>query len=381
LLNIVSAGSLDEVEARWEAWDKLVVARPGSVPALSSAYVIPFFENQLEPGEEWRCLFVYDEDRLVGVLPLVLTKGRIMGLKTMYLATPENNHIYSVDLVASADCEKDVFLQILAYLDRIEPKRQHFRMNHLPEASTALTLLSGSIPGASVVKEFDGYGSYLRIEGSFEDYRAGLSANFRHNLRKSSNKISRLGDVKTVFMTGAEAGEREFQSFLKVEASGWKGRRGSAIMVVPELRAFYSNVVRRLAELGWLEWHFLVRERKAIAGQLAVKIGRKLTIVKIGYDEEYSRYSPGNYLFERTVERAYASGDTDEIDCLTDMTWHRNWNMEQRAYYSLRIYPRRLIPLILGAAARKSRNGLRHVPGVMPLYHGLRRVIDGGRHK
>ena len=108
-------------------------------------------------------------------------------------------------------------------------------------------------------------------------------------------------------------------------------------------------------------------------------MGTTLIVMKIGYDESYAWCSPGNYLFERTVERAFASGDTTEINCLTDMPWHRNWKMKQRDHYNLWIYPRRPIPLIFGALGRRLKNGLRKAPGLRPLYHGLRGLAKGER--
>ncbi len=371
--------SLEGLAVHMDAWDRLALEAPQNLPAISSAWATAFFEHQLQASETWRCFFAYDGDDLVGILPVVITPNRLLGLKRPRLQTPHNSHAYSVDFVLARGRESEIIPRLLSALDRVEPLRYCLGLIRLPDTSPTLSVLENGVAGTSVVKEYDGMGSYIRVEGSFDEYRSALSSNFKNNLRKAKNKISRLPDVKTVFLSGAEATAKGLQLFLEVEASGWKGQGGSAILMSSSLSAFYGKIVERLAELGWLEWHFLQTQGKVIAGQFAAKMGSTLIVMKIGYDESYGWCSPGNYLFEHTVERAFASGDTDEIDCLTDMPWHRNWKMKQRDYHNLWIYPRRPIPLIFGAFGRRIKNALRKTPGLRPLYHGLRGSAKGER--
>ncbi len=378
-LRIELVQSLEGLAAHVDAWDRLALEAPQNLPAISSAWVTAFYEHQLQKSESWCCFFVYDRKDLVGVLPIVITPNRLLGLKRPRLRTPQNNHVYSVDFVVAGGRESEIIPYLLSAVDRVEPSRFCLGLIRLPDTSPTLSVLESGVAGMSVVREYDGKGSYVSVIGNYGEYRSRLSINFRNNLRKMKNKISRLPNVKTVFLSGTEATEKDLQHFLEVEASGWKGRGGSAILMSPSLSAFYRSIVRRLARLGWLEWHFLQTEEKIIAAQLAVKMGRTLTVVKIGYDEEYAWCSPGNYLFERTVERAFESGDTDDINCLTDMPWHRKWKMKQRDYYNLWIYPRRPIPLLFGAGGRKIKNALRRTPGLLPLYHGLRGLAKGER--
>ena len=163
---------------------------------------------------------------------------------------------------------------------------------------------------------------------------------------------------------------------MKVEASGWKKKEGTAIEQSPTLVSFYTALTKRLSALGWLEWHFLETDGRVIAGQMGVKMGRTLTLFKIGYDEEYSYCSPGNILFERVVERAYGQGDTDEINCITDMAWHDNWGMDKRPHYDLWIYPKHPIPFFFGALPRKARMRLSKITGLKAAYHQAKKLIS-----
>ena len=110
-------------------------------------------------------------------------------------------------------------------------------------------------------------------------------------------------------------------------------------------------------------------DSRVVAAQLAVKMGRRLIIKRISYDESCASYAPGNILFEQTVKRAFATGDIDEIDCLTDMPWHDKWRCEKHHYQHLWIYAPRLLPFVTGYLPSTAKTWLRNVPGLVKAYH------------
>ncbi|MEE9553430.1 MAG: GNAT family N-acetyltransferase, partial [candidate division Zixibacteria bacterium] len=151
----------------------------------------------------------------------------------------------------------------------------------------------------------------------------------------------------------------------------------TAIISLKSSQEFYTALARRLSKLGWLEWHILYTDDRPIAIHLSIKMGRVLVINKIGFDEEFAWCSPGNILFERAVQRAFDSKDTDEINCLTDMAWHDNWKMIKKDYYDFWIYPRCPIPLIYGVLPKKIRRWGRRLPAVKSLYKRIRSMAKG----
>jgi hypothetical protein len=158
--------------------------------------------------------------------------------------------------------------------------------------------------------------------------------------------------VEKRFVVGDEVDE-SLARFLALEASGWKGARGTALSADPALIVFYTTLTRRLAARGWLEWHSLVVDGQLIAGHLAVRFGRAMVVTKIAYDEGFARCAPGNLLFDALIERTFAEGELVEINCLTDMPWHRNWRMSQSHYIRLWLFPQRPIALAFGYLPRQ----------------------------
>jgi CelD/BcsL family acetyltransferase involved in cellulose biosynthesis len=379
VLQVKTVNSLDELECHADAWNAMAMEAPNQMPTLSHAWVASFFENQLRPDEKWHTILAFDNDMLVGVLPVIVTPNHMLGFSRPRLSTPQNKHSFSVDFIAARGREGEIVPALLAHLWREEPRPFDFLLSRLPETSRTLEILSGGFERSTIVKELDGYGSYLKIDRPFEVYRKTLSRNFSRNLTKAKNKLARMPGVKTVFLSGRDATEEQLELFMRVEASGWKAQAGTAILQSPNLKSYYTALCRRLGQLGWLEWHFLLSEERVLAAQLGVKMGRTLVILKIAYDEEFSSCSPGTILMERTLERAFNLGETDEVNLITDMAWHENWEMLQRKYFNLWIYPRRPIPILMGAMGRRAKIEIRRLPGFMPAYRRFSGLLKGGR--
>ena len=77
-----------------------------------------------------------------------------------------------------------------------------------------------------------------------------------------------------------------------------------------------------------------------VASHLAVRLGGAVALPKIGYDERFARFGPGNLLFKELLDRSFADPATDEVNCLTDQPWHANWGMPQIGYAEVLVGPR-----------------------------------------
>ncbi|MDQ7065677.1 MAG: GNAT family N-acetyltransferase, partial [candidate division KSB1 bacterium] len=93
---------------------------------------------------------------------------------------------------------------------------------------------------------------FIKIEGSWEDYWAKLRGHFRANLRRRLRKLQQLGEIR--FTLAADEQEIAFflQQGLNLEASGWKGKMGSAILANRETHKFYHTIADWAAAHGWL---------------------------------------------------------------------------------------------------------------------------------
>jgi glycosyltransferase involved in cell wall biosynthesis len=359
---------LAALDALAPGWDRLA-ARSG-LPHLSRAWAGAFLAHRLAPGEGWCALAAEAAGETLGVAVLVRSPHPRLGARRPRFRAPHDDHTWSGDVLLRREGARDVLGALLAALAAREPGLFSVTLPLVRASSPTLAALEGGSPFGVAVAAPAGLRSHAPVPASADALRAALGPQFRRNLRKASNRLGARGGAR--FVPAAEATAEHLAAFLALEASGWKGRGGTAIASDPALAAYYATLVRRLAAEGLLEWHVLDVDGAPAAMHLAARAGRTLTLAKIAYDERLSTLSPGNLLFERTLLREADARTADEVDCLTDMPWHRNWALAREPYRRVEVFPRRPLALAAGWAPAAARAAARSSPAVVRLARALR---------
>ncbi|MDO6460120.1 GNAT family N-acetyltransferase [Granulosicoccaceae sp. 1_MG-2023] len=156
----------------------------------------------------------------------------------------------------------------------------------------------------------------------------------RRNLRRLRKKC---GEVSVTVADTPETLAGAYQEFLRIEASGWKGDKKTAIARDEDLRRFYEALQVRTAGLG-AEIHILHLDGQAVAAQLTLRSGGLLSLLKIGFDEAYAQVSPGSILLEETLTRAQADPATESVSLVTNPPWAERWHPAVIDVGTCRIY-------------------------------------------
>src|SRR5205823_5877592 len=102
------------------------------------------------------------------------------------------------------------------------------------------------------------------------------------------------GGVVIASSTGEPAAiAHALDDFLTLEASGWKGRAGSAARASAEIHQFMKSAVNGLAVEGKATIDRLFVDTRAIAAIVRLRSGAMAWCWKIAYDENFARASPG----------------------------------------------------------------------------------------
>ncbi|HQL24386.1 MAG TPA: GNAT family N-acetyltransferase [candidate division Zixibacteria bacterium] len=352
---------IEELEPLAAAWDRLVFADTGRLPMSSHAWVASYLAERHPAARRWMCLAAFAGDRLEGVWPIEVEEIRILGRRLPMLRQPWDSHMQSVEAVVRPGRERAVLTALRAALDDAAPAWFGLNFDHLEEGAPLAGEAARALTRTTLLCEGSNYASVVKCTGDWDEYLAGLGRNFRKHLRKEHRRLAEIGEVRTEFLAGPQADPELLRRFARIEAAGWKGKRGTAISSRENLTAFYRALCRRLAERGALEWHFLRAGGHDLAGHFAIRTGKALVIQKIGYDEAFAAYSPGVVLMERALERAFADAATAEVNLVTDRAWHDAWHPEKRPYIQVRMYPRRVRSLVAGAWPHRVRLALRRV--------------------
>jgi CelD/BcsL family acetyltransferase involved in cellulose biosynthesis len=130
-----------------------------------------------------------------------------------------------------------------------------------------------------------------------EDRAGYLEQNVPHKkLKELRRQRRRLADAGTVgLVTARDAADiaAALADFLALEASGWKGRAGSAAGTHAPIRAFMQRALTELAERDSARIDRLMQDGRPLAAAITLRSGDTAWFWKIAYDEAHARFSPG----------------------------------------------------------------------------------------
>jgi CelD/BcsL family acetyltransferase involved in cellulose biosynthesis len=185
-------------------------------------------------------------------------------------------------------------------------------------------------------KSFDPHQRALLLPGeSRSDYfKRTMSSKRLRNIRRRERRIEELGAVTVEEAKGIEAIALGLDDFFRLEATGWKGRAGTAATQNEEVRRFFQGAIAGLASEDKVLIHRLLANGKAIGATIALKSSDACWGWKVAYDEFYADYSPGilsvlgltkTVLADPSITQAdscAAAGDT-----MASQLWHDHLTM------------------------------------------------------
>jgi CelD/BcsL family acetyltransferase involved in cellulose biosynthesis len=205
--------------------------------------------------------------------------------------------------------------------------------------------------------------------GSFDEYRASLSSKVRSELGRLRRKSEREHDVSVSALAPPHDLDAQLTRAFALEASGWKGRAGTAITSAPETEQFYRQVAREFHASGALRISELTVDGTLAAMAISIVHRGRAFTVKVGYDERQRALGPGFVLLMAMIERCFELGLAAYEFSGPDAEYERRFATSHCAYRRLRIYR----PGPLNAARYIHHRQVR--PALRLGYHRTRKVI------
>jgi hypothetical protein len=161
-----------------------------------------------------------------------------------------------------------------------------------------------------------------------EEMRPHRRREFRRQARRLEEQFGASLEVRDV-STDAGAVER----FLALEASGWKGRAGTALGSKPGHASFFREVCTSFRAVDRLQMFEMIAGEHTVAMKCNLAAGGGVFCFKIAHDEELNRFSPGVQLEIAHVERFHedrAEGWADSCAAPDNEMINRLWPDRRR---------------------------------------------------
>jgi CelD/BcsL family acetyltransferase involved in cellulose biosynthesis len=153
--------------------------------------------------------------------------------------------------------------------------------------------------------------------------------NFKGSRSRLKGKLKKLSEEGAVrFTISTEVSDELLNDFFRLEASGWKGKNGSAIACDPRLVAFYSKVARCAHADKTLRMYSMRAGDRLVAMHFGLFSNSVYYIPKVAYDEAYRKVSPGLLLAKYVIEDLTSIGGTVFDFLGPRMEWKGVWTSE-----------------------------------------------------
>lgn len=280
-----------DLEAIAEEWSDLAsnAAEPNAFYA--PAMLLPALAAFAEDGPEV-VLVRDDRRRLIGLAPVAPLRG-YSRLPVRYAGTWMHKHCFFSAPLVRPGYEHAFFK---AFFDLNERRGAFLRLRHLDAegplyaAALAVAAETGRLaaPSARYAR------AMLKAPWTTDDYlKLSLNGKRRKELRRRRVRLQEAGDLRFEVSRRDDNFAAWAEEFLILEASGWKGRAGTAMRQDPASTRFFKEAVRRASDAGEVFFFRLALGDRALAAAVNFQSGPVSYAFKIAYDEEYERYSPG----------------------------------------------------------------------------------------
>jgi CelD/BcsL family acetyltransferase involved in cellulose biosynthesis len=225
-------------------------------------------------------------------------------------------------------------------------------------------------------KSFDWHQRALLLPGDnrADYFQQKMSSKRRRAMRRRERRVGELAGVTVEIAKDSDAIASGLDDFFKLEATGWKGRAGTAAAQNDDVQRFIQRAVTALGQEDKVFVSRLLVDGKVIGTTIGLKSGNVAWGWKVAYDEAYAHYSPGVLAVTeltkailadpaiRQADSCATADDTMALQLWNERLTMADWlfNTTPKAKYSLGLASRlEALRRSAIAAAKSARDHLR----------------------
>ena len=195
----------------------------------------------------------------------------------------------------------------------------------------------------------------IDVKGSFADFMATRSKNFRHNISRQRNRLKRENiAARLEILTAPSEMARAVADYSGLECASWKGKIESAVRMDEPQGRFYVALMESFATIGEAAICRYYFDEKLAASDLCLVRNGTLIILKTAYDETRQGYSPAHLMRIDAFAEFFDRLGVKRVEFYGPLTeWHARLTEDARRMYHVNYYRWRGLKLV--HALRRSR--------------------------
>jgi CelD/BcsL family acetyltransferase involved in cellulose biosynthesis len=269
------------------SWEDMAAAALEPNPFYEPWMLLPALEHFGVPGG-FRLITVWSGGRLDAVLPVERKRG-FKGLPLPALESWRHRHCLLCTPLVRAEGATQT---LAALVESLRADVSLVGLRYIPGDGPFCRALAAA--GVRCVA-LDGYSRpVLRRAKDGESYiHDFVSRKERQELRRRERRLQELGNLTRVALAPGEDIGRWIEEFLRLEASGWKGQEGSAMICSEANRRFLTETFIAAHRRGRLEMVGIDLDGRPLGRCTGFRAGDGAYAFKPAYDEAFAKFSPG----------------------------------------------------------------------------------------
>ena len=243
------AVALADIPVSWDAaWTDLAASASEPNPFAECWFMRPAI-RELNPSPDSRMIGVWRDGALIGMIPLILAK-RYGRMPIRHVENWVHYHcFYGVPLVRKG-AEGSFWEAVLDWLDGSDWAKGFLHVVGLDPGGPVFSGLK-TIRRCDVVHRTSRAMLHSNLSPTVY-YEANVRPKKRKEIRRLRSRLDEIGTVEFSQLPSDGPAEAWIADFLALEASGWKGREGSALGDSPSTRRFFEQAVAvPIARANW----------------------------------------------------------------------------------------------------------------------------------
>ncbi len=324
-------------------WNELLKTARANNPFLTFCW-IRFWTSSFAGHSDIRIyLFFNDKEKLIAALPLIYHRERQKILNYNILSYTANSHSFRSDLLIDRDYAKAALFEYIFAAIRDNETFDFIKIREFWVAGNEnfeMLMLAAEKHGIFYSLEELKQPPCLQISEDWDQYYKNRRGHFRRNLNRRMRKAEKeTGTISHKIFNSAEHNLEDwvYEGF-KLESKGWKGKEGSAVLMKKGVDEFYLKIARHFNEQGQFYSSAVFLGETMVAYNFSLIFDNVFYLLKVAYDEGYSRYSPGQIMIYYILQDVFEKG-LKEFDFLgPSMPWKMEWAGTTREHYTLYLY-------------------------------------------
>jgi CelD/BcsL family acetyltransferase involved in cellulose biosynthesis len=323
-------------------WDSLLRQSPVDDVFLTWEWLHTWWKHY---GSLYRlCLLAaYEEDRLVGIAPLMMEVRNVLGYKIRVLRNIGMPAPDVAGIIAPVGRE-DVIKRFARWLVDNRDLWDVLMIREIPPAGMDYDVWNAHFPrGKFTIDRDTTCHFFIPMDGNWNNYYTGLSNNLQKRIKKKIRLLNQGMGYRYDHKRGQVADPRDIEIVFRIN----RNARYAYLYRSPTEQEFHQDLAEIMADRGWLDMYFLYAGGIPVAFYYGFWYNHAFEFWRSGFDSAYSQFSVGTVLLFLLIQDGFEHG-MEYLDFLQgDEEYKLDWQVRTRLFSNLQVVRNAPMPLLV----------------------------------